>query len=74
MMAITRDDNFVSRVADEWRNSYYTFSTTMKINLVVAMIFALSFEIIIQRAVGNESCYPMKNTLIITLLSNRLNS
>jgi hypothetical protein len=33
------------------------------------MIFAVSFEIIIQRAVGNESCYqcyPMKNTLIIT--------
>jgi hypothetical protein len=31
------------------------------------MIFAVSLEIIIQRAVGNESCYPMKNTLIITL-------
>jgi hypothetical protein len=31
------------------------------------MIFAVSFEIIIQRAVGNESCYPMKNTLIITV-------
>jgi hypothetical protein len=30
---------------------------------LVAMIFAVSFEIIIQRAVGNESCYPMKNTL-----------
>jgi hypothetical protein len=31
------------------------------------MIFAVSFEItpIIQGAVGNESCYPMKNTLII---------
>jgi hypothetical protein len=28
------------------------------------MRFAVSFEIIIQRAVGNESCYPMKNTLI----------
>jgi hypothetical protein len=26
------------------------------------MIFAVSFEIIIQRAVGNEYCYPMKNT------------
>jgi hypothetical protein len=35
------------------------------------MIFAMSFEIIIQRAVGNESCNPMKNTLIITVLSNR---
>jgi hypothetical protein len=34
------------------------------------MIFAVSFEIIIQRAVSNESCYPMKNTLIITVLSN----
>jgi hypothetical protein len=41
MMAITRKDNFMSRAADEWRNSserviaiirvaYYTFSTTMK--------------------------------------------
>jgi hypothetical protein len=35
------------------------------------MIFAVSFEIIIQQAVGNESCYPMKNTLIIIVLSNR---
>jgi hypothetical protein len=35
------------------------------------MIFAVSFEIIIQWAVGNESCYPMKNALIITVLSNR---
>jgi hypothetical protein len=32
MMAITREDNFVSRVAGEWRNSYHIFSTTMKIN------------------------------------------
>jgi hypothetical protein len=24
------------------------------------MVFEVSFEIIIQRAVGNESCYPMK--------------
>jgi hypothetical protein len=31
------------------------------------MIFAVSFEIIIQRAVGNEPCYLIKNTLIITL-------
>jgi hypothetical protein len=38
------------------------------------MIFAVSFEIIIQRAVGNESCYPMKNTLIITALSSRSRS
>jgi hypothetical protein len=38
---------------------------------LVAMIFAVSFEIIIQGAVGNESCYPMENTLIITVLSNR---
>jgi hypothetical protein len=28
------------------------------------MLFAVSFEIIIQRAVGNEFCYPMENTLI----------
>jgi hypothetical protein len=27
---------------------------------VVAMIFAVSFEIIIQRAVGNEPCYLIK--------------
>jgi hypothetical protein len=38
---------------------------------LVAMIFAVSFEIIIQQAVGNESCYPMKNTLTITVLSNK---
>jgi hypothetical protein len=38
---------------------------------LVAMIFAVSFEIIIQQAVGSESCYPMKNTLIITVLSNK---
>jgi hypothetical protein len=37
-MAVTREDDFVSRAAGEWRNS---------------------------------SCYPMKNTLIITVLSNR---
>jgi hypothetical protein len=30
-----------------------------------------SFEIIIQLAVGNKSCYLMKNTLIITVLPNR---
>jgi hypothetical protein len=29
------------------------------------MIFAVSFEIIIQRAVGNESCYPMKIIILI---------
>jgi hypothetical protein len=29
------------------------------------MIFAVSFEIINHQAVVNESCYPMKNTLII---------
>jgi hypothetical protein len=35
------------------------------------MIFAVSFEIIIQQAVvPDESCYPTKNTLIITILSN----
>jgi hypothetical protein len=28
------------------------------------------FKIIIQRAVCNDSCYPMENTLIITLISN----
>jgi hypothetical protein len=37
---------------------------------LVAIIFAVSFEIIIERAVGNESCYSIKNTLIITVLSN----
>jgi hypothetical protein len=37
------------------------------LNKLVVMIFAVSFEVIIQRAVGNESCYPMKNTLIITI-------
>jgi hypothetical protein len=31
----------------------------------------MSFEIIIQRVVGNESCYRVKNTLIMTVLSNR---
>jgi hypothetical protein len=38
---------------------------------LVAMIFAVSFEItpIIQGAVGNESCYSMKNTLIIITYS-----
>jgi hypothetical protein len=35
------------------------------------MIFGVSFEIIIQRAVGNEPCYLTKNTLIITVLYNR---
>jgi hypothetical protein len=35
------------------------------------MIFAVSFEIIIQQAVGKESRYPMKNSLISTVLSNR---
>jgi hypothetical protein len=32
----------------------------IELHKLVAMIFAVSFEIIIQRAVGNESCYPMK--------------
>jgi hypothetical protein len=32
------------------------------------MIFPVSFEVIIQRAVGGEPCYLMKNTLIITVL------
>jgi hypothetical protein len=35
------------------------------------VIFAVIFEIIDQRVVGNESCYPMKNALIIRVLSNR---
>jgi hypothetical protein len=30
---------------------------------LVAMIFAVSFEIIIQRVVSNEPCYVIKNTL-----------
>jgi hypothetical protein len=38
---------------------------------LVAMIFAVNYEIIIQRALDNESCYPMKNTLIVTVLFNR---
>jgi hypothetical protein len=33
-----------------------------ELHKLVAMIFAVSFEIIVQRAVGNESYYPMKNT------------
>jgi hypothetical protein len=28
----------------------------------------VSFEIIIQRAVGKESCYPMKNTLHYSII------
>jgi hypothetical protein len=32
------------------------------------MIFAVSFEIIIQRPVGNEPCDVIKNTLIISVL------
>jgi hypothetical protein len=35
-------------------------------------MFAVSFEIIFQRDLDNESCYPMKKTLIITVLSNRI--
>jgi hypothetical protein len=37
---------------------------------LVPVAFAVSFEIIIQRAVGNEPCYVIKNTLIITILYN----
>jgi hypothetical protein len=37
----------------------------------VAMIYTVCFEIIIQRAVGNELCYLIKKkTLIITVLYN----
>jgi hypothetical protein len=35
------------------------------------MILTVNFEIIIQRAVGNEPCYRIKHTLIITILYNR---
>jgi hypothetical protein len=42
-----------------------------ELHKLVAMIFAVNYEIIIQRALDNESCYPMKNTLIVTVLSNR---
>jgi hypothetical protein len=35
---------------------------------LVAMIFAMRFEIIMQRAVGNEHCCLIENTLIITVL------
>jgi hypothetical protein len=38
---------------------------------LVGMIFAVLKLHIIKQAVGNESCYPMKNTLIITALSSR---
>jgi hypothetical protein len=38
---------------------------------LVAMTFAVSFEIIIQRTMGNEPYYLMKNTLITTVLYNR---
>jgi hypothetical protein len=38
---------------------------------LVAVIFTVIFEIIIQRAVGDELCYLMKNTLIITVFYNR---
>jgi hypothetical protein len=38
---------------------------------LVDMIFTVSFEIIIQRPVGNESCYLLKSTLIIRILCNR---
>jgi hypothetical protein len=41
------------------------------INYIVARIFAMSFEIIIQRGVANEPYYVIKNTLIITVLYNR---
>jgi hypothetical protein len=37
----------------------------MVFHKLVAMIFTVIFEIIIQRAVGNEPCYLMINTLII---------
>jgi hypothetical protein len=37
---------------------------------LVAIIFAVSFDIIIiPLAVDNESCYPMKNTLIILIIT-----
>jgi hypothetical protein len=32
----------------------------LKFAIIIAMIFAASFEIIIQRAVGNEPCYLIK--------------
>jgi hypothetical protein len=35
--------------------------------MIFAVIFVF-FEIIIQRAVGHEPCYLMKNTLLITVL------
>jgi hypothetical protein len=40
------------------------------VHKLVAVIFAVIFEIIIQRAVGDELCYLMKNTLIITVFYN----
>jgi hypothetical protein len=44
---------------------------TSGLHKLVAIIFPVSFEIMIQRAVGNESCYSIKNTLIIKVLSKR---
>jgi hypothetical protein len=39
------------------------WTTIIYNNPVVAMIFAVSLEIIIQQAVGNEPCFLIKNTL-----------
>jgi hypothetical protein len=38
---------------------------------LVVVIFAVSFEIIIQWAVGNQPCYLIKTHLIMTVLYNR---
>jgi hypothetical protein len=77
---------FVSAKCDtlekEVEKNYYFVSIPNTIALqfaiglhkLVAIIFAVSFEIIIQRAGDNESCYPMKNILIITVFRSRKKS
>jgi hypothetical protein len=77
MMAFTREDDFVSRAASEWRNASDRELTIicewntilfLRLRKLVAMIFAVIFEIVIQWAVGDEPCYLIKNTLIIAIL------
>jgi hypothetical protein len=78
MMAITREDDFVSQAAGERLNSterVYPLSASwilyLTFNKLVAVIFAVNFEVIILRTVGNEFCYPMKGSSIIMVLSSR---
>jgi hypothetical protein len=68
-------DKYVS-LLDKLKVTFYSYYIAYLIYVIalkcaiglhelVAMVFAVSFEIIIQRAVGNESCYPKIKTLII---------